>query len=295
MPVIGERPDLDINAVIFATDLSMWSQNAGFYAASLAKYFSAKLLVAHAFTLGQAAMEAEVGRPSASQQRKDLKLLLSESASRLARGALETIPVLMEGDPKKVVPDLADENAPSLIVLGTHGGGGVERALIGSTAEEILRSTPWPSFILGPRVSLFASMSFPFRRILYVTDFTPAAARAAVYAVSFAETLNADIDVLNVIPGEDVHHPERLHDLEKVFFHALDKVVPEQAREFCNPRTFVETGNAHNQILQHIRQREIDLLVLGIRKTAHLGMQMRTSGAFKLMIEAACPILTVTG
>ena len=295
MPVIGERPDLNINSVIFATDLSIWSQHAGFYAASLAKYFSAKLLVAHAFTLTHAAMGVEIERSSASQQRKDLKLLLSESASGLARGSLETIPVLMEGDPKKVVPDLADRNAPSLIVLGTHGGGGVERALIGSTAESILRSTPWPSFILGPRVTPAASMSFPFRRILYVTDFTPAAARAAVYAVSFAETLQADIDVLNAIRSEDVHHPERLHELERSFYRALDALVPEEAREFCNPRTFVEIGDAHDRILQHIQERKIDLLVLGIRKTAHLGMQVRTSGAFKLMTDAACPVLTVTG
>lgn len=50
MPVIGNKPELNLNSIVYATDFSLCSQNAGLYAAQLAKYFSAKLLVAHAFT-----------------------------------------------------------------------------------------------------------------------------------------------------------------------------------------------------------------------------------------------------
>ena len=139
VPVIGERPDLDLNAVIYATDFSVCSQNAGLYAALLSRHFSATLMVAHAFTLSQAAMEVEVDRSLVSQQRKDLEPLLSLKALALSNGSFQAIPVLLEGDPKEVLPDLADRNSPSLIVLGTHGGGWVEREIIGSVAEGILR------------------------------------------------------------------------------------------------------------------------------------------------------------
>jgi hypothetical protein len=37
----------------------------------------------------------------------------------------------------------------------------------------------------------------------------------------------------------------------------------------------------------------MDLLVLGIRKTSHLGMEMRTSGAFRIIVDAECPVLTI--
>lgn len=199
MPVIDERPDLDLSAVIYATDFSVCSQNAGIYAAFLAKRFSAKLLVAHAFTLSQAAMEVEIDRSLISRQRKDLEFLLSRKAFALARGSIKAVPVLLDGDPKQMLPVLADKNAPSLIVLGTHGGGWVEREIIGSVAEGILRSTSWPVLTVGPQAPSAANKTLPFQRILYATDFTPAAARAAIYAVSFAKAFQADIDVLNVV------------------------------------------------------------------------------------------------
>src|ERR1700689_1473927 len=72
MPLIGDRPELNLNAVIYATDFSCCSQNAGLFSAAMAKYFSSKLLVAHAFTLSQAALEVEMDSVLVSQQRQDL-------------------------------------------------------------------------------------------------------------------------------------------------------------------------------------------------------------------------------
>jgi nucleotide-binding universal stress UspA family protein len=295
MPLIGDRPDLNLNAVIFATDFSVCSENAGLYAALMAELFSAKLLVTHAFTLSQAAMEVELDPSMLSQQRKNLQLLLTEEASSLASDSIEAIPILLDGNPDEVLPRLADKYQPSLLVLGTHGGGWVERKLIGSVAEKVLRSTRWPALTIGPQVRAATSGTWPFHHILYATDLTAAAARAAVFAVLFAQAFGAEIDVLNVIAGGAVDHPDRLGEIRRRFYSALDAVVPEQAKEFCNARTFVEVGNAHEQILNHIKERSIDLLILGIKKTSHLGMETRTSGAFQLVVDAECPVLTVTG
>jgi nucleotide-binding universal stress UspA family protein len=295
VPVIGGWPYGNLNAVVYATDFSLCSQNAGLYAAFLAHHFSARLLVAHAFTLSQAAMEVEVDRSLVSQQRKDLEFLLSRKASTLSRDSVEATGILLEGDPKEMLPNLADKNAPSLIVLGTHGGGWVEREVIGSVAESILRSTSRPTLTVGPQVPSAASKTSPFQRILYATDFSPAAARAAVYAVSFAEAFRAEIDVLNVVPRKVINHPDRLGDLRNRFYGALDDLVPQQAKEFCNPRTFVEVGKAHDQILHHTRERSIDLLVLGIRRTSHLSIKKRMSRVFQLIIHVACPVLTIIG
>jgi nucleotide-binding universal stress UspA family protein len=295
MPLIGDTPGLDLNAVIYATDFSLYSQNAGFYAALLAQYLAAKLLVAHAFTLSQAALEVEIHGDLISQQRRDLKVLLNQKISTLAAKSIEAVPILLDGDPKEVIPKLADQYKPSLLVLGSHGGGWVERGIIGSVAERILRSTRWPAMTIGPQVKPATSRTLPFCRILYATDFTPAAAKAAVFAVSFAKTMGAKIDVLNVVDRGAILHPDQLRETQKKFYSALDAVVPEEAKEFCDPRTFVATGDAHEQILQHIEEQSNDLLVLGIRKTSHLGMETRTSGAFQLIVDAQCPVLTVTG
>ena len=293
MPVIGDRPELNLKTIVYATDFSLGSQNAGLYAARFASYFSATLLVTHAFVLSQAASEVEISQVLLSQQRKDLKSLLSRKAALLATDSIEAIATLLEGDPKDVIPALADSNAPTIIVLGTHGGGRLERGIIGSVAEKILRSSQWPTLTVGPQVKPVSSQTFPFARILFATDFTVAAAKAAIYAVTFAEVFGAKIDVLNVIQDDGIEHPDRLSNLLNRYFSALDGLVPQQAKEFCDSRTYVAVGRAHDQILEHIRERSIDLLVLGIRKTSHLSMEMRTSGAFRIIADAACPVLTI--
>jgi nucleotide-binding universal stress UspA family protein len=293
MPITGDKPDLSLKAVVFATDFSLGAQNAGLYASRLAGYFSAALIVAHAFTLSQAALEVEIDRILISQQRKDLKALLANKAAQLADQSIEAISILLEGDPKDVIPELADKHQPAMIVLGTHGGGRFERGIIGSTAEKILRSTRWPCLTVGPKVRTAHSKALPFERILFATDFSEAAVNAALYAVNLGETFGAKIDVLNVIQGGAVVHPDRLSDIQRDFYRALDLLVPQQAKEFCDPRTFVEVGKAHEQIIEHIRERSIDLLVLGIRKSSHLRLEMRTSRAFQIIVDAECPVLTI--
>jgi nucleotide-binding universal stress UspA family protein len=293
MPVIGDKPVLSLKSVVYATDFSLCSQNAGLYAARIAVHFSAKLLVAHAFTLSQAALEVETCDRKVSQQRLDLKRLLSNEANLLGIDSVEAIPILLEGNPKDAITQLADRNEPSMIVLGTHGGSRLERGIIGSVAEKILRSSSWPSLTVGPKVKPVSSKTLLLKSILFATDFTPVAASAATSAVMLAESFGARIDVLNVVQDGVIERPELLSDLRNRFYGVLDGLLPNEALELCHPGTFVAVGNAHDRILEHIRDRSIDLLVLGIRKTSHLGMEMRTSAAFRIIVGAECPVLTI--
>ena len=287
---MGGGSGLNVNAVIYGTDFTVCSQNAGFYSALMARFFSAKLLVTHAFTLSQAAMEVEIDGALLSQQRKDLRVLLAQKAGTLGSDSMEVIPLLVDGDPKEVLRKVADEHAPSLLVLGTHGGGWVEREIIGSVAEQVLRSSRWPTMTVGPQVRSASSRLFPFHRILYATDLSTSAARAAAFAASLAQAMGAEMDVLHVI-----ERPERLEEITRGFRDGLGNEV----KDFLGPQTFIEARNAHEQILKHSRERSIDLLILGIArgigKSSHLGLTTRTSGAFQLIVDAECPVLTVSG
>lgn len=296
---LGESLDMEaevnFKTVIFATDFSIFSQTAGIYSAAIARLFSIKLIVAHAFTLTQAALEVEVDASVVSQQRKDLEFLLSEKAVALAHNSLEAVPLLIDGDPKEVLLGLADKYDPSLLVLGTRGEGLVKRKIIGSVAEKVLRSAPRPVLTVGPRVQAAPLKPLLFRRILFATDLSKGAEKAAAMTVSLACKFEADLDVLNVVEDGEVAHPERLEEITGQFYSGLDSIVPERAKDFFHPRTFVEAGNAHEQIIQHIRERSVELLVLGIHRSSRLGMKRKTSGAFRLISEADCPVLTVPG
>jgi len=293
MSVIDGKLVLNLKSVVYATDFSPCSQNAGLYAARMAAHFSAKLFVAHAFTLSQAALEVEIGDRKVSQQRVDLNNLLSEEAHFLEMGSVQAIPTLLEGDPKDTITRLADSNEPSMIVLGTHGRSRLERGIIGSIAEKILRSTRWPALTVGPQVPALSTNALSFRRILFATDFTPDVAFAAAFVVNFAEAFKAGIDVLNVVYDDAINDPKLLADIRSRFFPVVDGLVSQHARAFCDPKTFVAIGSAHDRIIEHVRDNSIDLLVLSIRNASHLRMEMRTSGVFRIIVDAECPVLTI--
>jgi nucleotide-binding universal stress UspA family protein len=141
-----------------------------------------------------------------SEQRQDLEAELARIALRLGRGKVKPVPNLVEGEPQKQIPRIAEENAPSMIVLGTHGGNRVERGVLGSVAEGILRSTCQPTLTVGPSVPVLDRSASPFHRVLYATELDPAVAHAAVHAIAFAEAFHAKIDVLHVIHPADVEH-----------------------------------------------------------------------------------------
>lgn len=293
MPIIGNQSNISIETVLFATDFSPSSKNAALYGANISRRFHAHFVVVHAFTLLQAAMAAESDNRTVSQQRSDLNGLLARTirASGAESGESETM--LIEGEPQEVIPALAAKRAPALIVLGTHGGNLLDRHLLGSVAEGILRNSSGPVLTVGPHVPSPKNGNLAFQKILYATDCSLESAHAAPYAVAFAEAFAAHIDVLNVVRPDNIEHPALFQDIQQRLYSALDAVVPLQARAFCDPRTFVSVGEPHRQILKHVEERGIDLLVLALRRNAQPGMQNRTSGAFPIIIKAQCPVLTV--
>ncbi len=294
--MIGDRPEVNVDAVIYATDFEPAAENAGTFARMLANACSATLLVAHAFLLEQPAREAEMTHGTVSRQRERLQHLLAQRAAALSAGGVTAAPALLDGIPHEAIAKLAEQRAPSMIVLGTHGAGRLEHGLIGSVAEKILRSTRWPCLTVGPLVPRApAATEMPFRKILYATDLGHSAAQGAMLALAFAEEAGAELHVMNAVPGGEARESAEWAEAEKRYRHRLEELVPERAREFCNPRTYVEIGRVHDRVLGHIKDHQVDLLVMGVRKSSFLGLAMRTSGSYRLIADAPCPVLTVTG
>ncbi|WP_336134531.1 universal stress protein [Natronomonas amylolytica] len=55
------------------------------------------------------------------------------------------------GAPHQVILDYADDNGIDLIVMGTHGRSGFERALLGSVTERVLRTADQPVLTVRER------------------------------------------------------------------------------------------------------------------------------------------------
>ena len=297
MHATADSTPMAFKTIIYATDFSASAENAGRLASLLARKFDAELLMAHSFVLSQAAMEVEMetGPSGKSAQRRDLEAALAKAAQRFGGGVKQVTPVLVEGDPRERIPALAKQHAPSMLVMGTSGRGRLERGVVGSVAERILRATDQPALTVGPHVPAFDPNTSTFHRVLYATDLPPVAAQAATYAAGIADAFQAEIDVLHVIHPEDQRQPDRLNKIQAEFNTILEGMAAQHDTEIRRPKGFVEAGVAHEQILQHIRDFPVDLLVLAIRQSTHLWLQARLSGAFQMIAEANCPVLTITG
>ncbi len=269
------------------------SHNAGLYASAVSRHFGTQLVVAHAFTMVQAAREAEVLTSKPSMQRRDLDHDLALQAEILDAGQGETEAVLLPGDPRTTIPELARRRHPSLLVVGTHGGGSIGRFVLGSTAEGILRNSSGAALTIGPKVDILQAGTLKIQRILYATDCSREAAHAAPVAVALAEAFGAEFDVLNIVHSRQIDRSELMRNIEQHFHEAAESYLQQGAEQVTKPHSFVCAGDPAEQILLHIEEHRIDLLVLGLRRSAHLGMQNRTSGAFAIIVAASCPVVTV--
>jgi nucleotide-binding universal stress UspA family protein len=60
-----------------------------------------------------------------------------ENAGRAENVEIES--VILEGNPANEIVDFAEKNDIELIVMGSHGKTGIQRFLIGSVAENVVR------------------------------------------------------------------------------------------------------------------------------------------------------------
>ena len=282
-----------LRSVVLATDFSSSVRPAERYAALLAQHYDATLIVAHAFTLQQPAMEAEELAHVRSVQRQDLELRLSETVKELSRIAPQSASVLGRGSPVDTIDRLLQQHRPALVVLGTHGGGAMERRFVGSVAEEILRTIHDPVLTVGPHVATPSPERLVFRHILYATDFSPAAARAGFHALALARSFGSNLDVLHVVSEDAIGKQDLIARKEREFLAALGELILGDSHAFPTPHTFVETGKARERILKHAREGGVDLIVLGAHYHSHFARHLRTGPAFQIILEATCPVLTV--
>jgi nucleotide-binding universal stress UspA family protein len=71
--------------------------------------------------------------------REQAKALVTKAIEILRKAGLNVTPALEEGDPKSIIIDVAKEWRTDLIVLGSHGRKGLNRFLMGSVSEAVVR------------------------------------------------------------------------------------------------------------------------------------------------------------
>jgi nucleotide-binding universal stress UspA family protein len=73
--------------------------------------------------------------------------ILDAARAKASSATLSISTVLLEGDTVSAILDQARDREVDLIIVGSHGRGGIQRAILGSVAEGILRRSPVPVLV----------------------------------------------------------------------------------------------------------------------------------------------------
>jgi nucleotide-binding universal stress UspA family protein len=128
---------LRIATILHPTDFSPQSDQAFQVACSLARDHGGRLIVLHVVELPQDAPGDAMIHPPPGGPREAIADQLHTLQAPDARAPIERR--LASGDPTAEILRAAQESQCDLIVMGTHGRTGLERLLLGSVAEKVLR------------------------------------------------------------------------------------------------------------------------------------------------------------
>jgi nucleotide-binding universal stress UspA family protein len=136
--------------IVVATDGSENSQRAISYGVEIAKLSGATvhaLYVVDTTSFSSIPMDAgwEVMYETL---RKEGEKAISEVKKRGEVSGVEVREVLLEGHPSNEIIDFAENNNADLIVVGTLGKTGLDRFLLGSVAEKVVRGSKVPVLVV---------------------------------------------------------------------------------------------------------------------------------------------------
>ncbi len=135
-------------------DFSEHSDRAAEYAEWVARVSKAAVHLVHVIVNPADAVyepqEEPHGAMVAHAQKQALARLQASARAYLPPSCVPQFHVAV-GDPYEQLIEVARKIQPDLIVMSTHGRGGVAHLMIGSVAEKIVRHAPCPVFVVRRR------------------------------------------------------------------------------------------------------------------------------------------------
>jgi nucleotide-binding universal stress UspA family protein len=137
-----------LHRIVYATDLSEASEAGLEFSIRLAHGLDAHLTVVHvvqAVDIALYGMETASFMPDyAAEARVQATERLSKLVALVSDGSVPITTVVADGAPYEAINRISEQNHADLIVINLQGKGMLERALLGTTAERVIRTAHVP-------------------------------------------------------------------------------------------------------------------------------------------------------
>jgi len=278
-----------MKTILHPTDFSPHAETALAHAIGFARAYDAELHLLNvqipfslpSFPIEETASEAE------ARERLDTIDVDGARAVREVRRGLAPAPAIME---------YAEEIAADLVVMGSHGRRGVQRLLLGSVTEEVVREGKSP--VLTVHEEATASPD-GYGRILVPVDFSSRTTAQLETAADLARRFDAALDVVHVIDPPtmpDLYVPfERLVvDIAGTTTRALGELetLSEPFKDDIEMTTEVLVGRAATEIAKRA-EAGTDLIVIPTHGHSGLDRVLLGSVAEGVLRRADCPVFVL--
>ena len=289
-----------IQRIVAATDLSAPARQAAERAARLALEQQTSMELLHVAERGLLdGLRELIGQQSEQittqlldRTRQDLQDLANDlAASGLAAPAIH----LAVGQVLNEIASRVDALDAGLVVVGAHGAGFVEEALLGSIAERLLRKIRHPLLVVRRPAAQ------AYQRVLVPVDFSGWSREALRLALAIAP--QAEITVIHayLVPFESKLRLAGVNEGEILQYRAeaQDKARSEMKRLLAslelapeNVRRVIVHGDAAPSILQQVEKDQTDLIVMGKHGNSPLEELLLGSTTKHILAEARVDVLS---
>lgn len=279
--------------IMVATDLSAVSEAAFRVALRLAKTVRGSLLILHVFEYSDAAspntggiVEGLFALRHAAERRLD------ELRQRAKKHELEAETVMNDGIASLAILEIIRTKQVDLAVMGTKAMSGVERFVIGSTAEEVFRKAPCPILTVGPRVEESAETPSLAGSVIFATDFNSASVQSVRYAAELCSQLGSSLHFLHVLPRAAAGNYDDA--VLQTSTATLQRMVAESGVAMEKPVCAITYSNdISTGVVDYAKRHNADFIVLGVRRAPAMAAHLPAHITYRIVAEAACPVLTV--
>lgn len=290
-----------IKNILCPIDRSPSSLQAFSYAIALARWQGARLnlleVIEAARPTGSRRVPEDDTVPNDTQAalERDLRRVLTARRASDVRVKI----IMRKGSVVQEILAQAKASQADLVVIGSHGRGGVQRLVLGSVAEKVLRLATCPVLTVRSGARVTRRSRSPFGTILCATDFSTAANRGVTYAKRLAKEAHAKLVVMHAVewPFGDEVTSGPIGDLrESMESSAREKLVRLLPRSSSDGRTgqaVVTLGKASADIIKVAGARAVDLIVLGVSGRGAVDVAVLGSTTHHVIREGTWPVLTV--
>jgi nucleotide-binding universal stress UspA family protein len=134
--------------IVVPTDFSDCAEEAWALTQRMASRLDSEVVLAHVFVeptlYGEEPLTPDTTWQVFEKARKWVEGELEKWAAAARKKGATVRPVIRTGSPPEQIVELATSEHADLVVMGTHGRGGVSRVLLGSVADRVIRLAPCP-------------------------------------------------------------------------------------------------------------------------------------------------------